>query len=200
VVDGREWEIAGTETFWTKTQAEEHFKPFEDWMKRRGILHLAFWEKQKRGAWHPHVLVNKFCNVNVVREFMVERGWGQIMMFKRVVLEGSHNPRGRGDTVAPAPLARYLIKYLTKAHTCEPRKKFFTGTASCKAGKLTHEGAVAFLWNPYVETPYSFLYHKGLSLFWQLYERLPEFRDVRHCIRLGWEETEWWNFDPFFDP
>lgn len=192
--DGTLAQVVGSEVYWTKTQAEQHFKPFEDWCRRRGIQHLAFWEKQKRGAWHPHVLVNKYCDVKVVREFMMARGWGIQMFFKRVQLGGSESVRGHGETVAPAPLARYLIKYLTKAHTCEPRKKFFTGARASVAGNLK------FKWNPWTELPHSMLYFYGRSLFQQFYGRLPKFCDQRHVIELGYHEKEWWNIDPWFDP
>lgn len=204
--DGRVAEVIGTEVYWTKTQAEEHFKPFEDWLRRRGAKHLVFWERQKRGAWHPHVLVNKYCDVKAVRWFMMDRGWGQIMKFKRVVSEGSHNPKGHGESVAPEQLTRYLIKYLTKAYTCEPRKKFFGGSRGCLVAPLTgslekgEKRVVLWKWNPWLETPHGYLYEMGVEPFNVLYGRAPTFCDVRECMRLGYQVADWGSVDPWYDP
>lgn len=35
----------------------------------------------------------------------------------------------------------------------------------------------------------------GRSLFIELYGRLPKFRDMRHVMRLGVEDTGWANID-----
>lgn len=183
--------------YWTKTEAETHFKPFEDWLRRNGVAHLVFWERQQRGAWHPHVLVDRRIEVDWLRPWMVARGWGPIMKCKYVVRGMSDTDDGRGPRIGPKRLVGYLVKYLTKAYTddlVEPRKKFFGGSRDAKAGN------VRFKWVPWVE-PHAMLYHWGRIFFRELHkDTLPTFRDMRYILKLGVEYVDWTAQDPWYVP
>jgi hypothetical protein len=175
---------------WTKDEAEAHFKPFRDLVARRGLEMIVVWEKQKRGSWHPHCLVSGFFDVNFLRSWMVERGWGQQMHVELV--SGRPYNDGHGWFLAGSSrvLIRYLTKYLTKSFTAptDAKKKIFSATHASKAG------STKFSWMA-TERAGAYLYAHGRSLFLQLYGRLPSFKDMASVIRLGVEETGWADVD-----
>lgn len=187
------------EQFRTKTQAEAALKPFLDVLrnckrKDSSIGWLVFWERQKRGAWHPHILLNRRFSIDWLRPFMMERGWGE-QMFLKYVQQGLESD-GRGPSIGPERLVRYLIKYLTKATTddaIEPRKKFFGGSHGAKAG------TVNFKWAPWFE-PTSMLWFYGRQLYFEMHGEHPSFDAMAYVIRLGVEATDWLQVDPWWMP
>ena len=182
------------EPFWTKTQAEEKLKPFLDKLRREKASFLVFWERQKRGAWHPHILLNRRFEVNGLRAFMMARGWGSQMYLKHVTsgLESD----GSGPRIGVTRLTRYLVKYLTKASTddqVEPGKKFFGGSHTAKAGN------VKFKWAPWFE-PTAMLFFFGARTYFELHGEPPGFHSMAYVIRLGVEACDWLSVDPWWMP
>jgi len=183
-------------TCWTKDEAERAFKPFRDLCARRGVALLVVWELQKRGAWHPHCLVNKRLDVGAIRDFMVARGWG-IQMRVEWVRRLSRND-GTGwheDSRENERVIRYMTKYLTKSLGAAEgfsRKKCFGGSRSTKCG------GISFKWVPWVK-PWSYLWACGRSLFFQLYEREPFWNQFRDVVRLGVENVGWADVDPWWE-
>jgi hypothetical protein len=180
---------------WTKDEAEAAFKPFRDLCARREIKMLVVWERQDRGSWHPHVLVNRYLDVNFLRPWMMNRGWGQQM--KAESLFHSRTINGGGWTAwqgGAQHVIRYLTKYLTKSRTgpADFKKKIFSASAGVKVGVTN------FRWLPEIR-PGAYLYFFGRSLFEQLYGEPPSFRDMMQCIRLGVEETGWADIDPLWE-
>lgn len=191
------------EPFWTKHEAEDHFKPFRDSLRRKGIAHVVVWERQKRGAWHPHVLVNRYLDVNLVRPFMVDRGWGKIMKVIRCsrVSVTSYDGQGGVKTSQTMPGARGIVSYLTKYLT--KSLHFTEGCANKKVfgvDRGSRRGTVNFKWHPSVRAG-AWLYASGLALFLALNGELPRWKDTSYVIRLGVEDTgyaavnPWWEFD-----
>jgi hypothetical protein len=187
------------ENYWSKDEAEAHFKPFRDLCSRRGYEILVVWERQKRGAWHPHCLVSGFFNVLWLRPWMVARGWGQQMRVDRIQQREVHNSArdGRGQWrptwEGGGSIVRYLTKYLSKGFR-EPfalKKKCFSGTSASKCG------TTRFAWAPW-EKPGAYLWASGLELFSILYGRPPSFKDVGSVIRCGVEATDWASVDPLW--
>jgi hypothetical protein len=169
---------------------------------RRRCTYLAFWELQKRGSWHLHLLTSAFLDVNELRPWMVDRGWGPQMRVERVAVNHSvryeHGWGAGALGVANvgnggARLARYLTKYLTKSLDECPRKKAFSGSAAAKVG------SIGFQWTPETN-PNAYFFYYGRQLFYELYGRQPKFTEFREVCRLGYEATEWASRDPWSDP
>jgi len=191
------------EPLWTKDEAEAHFKPFRDLCARRGFDLLVVWERQKRGAWHPHCLVNHWIDVGKLRPWMMARGWGQQMRADIVVGRGEwrkqSDARGvwRPCGAGVGRVIHYLTKYLTKGfgsssdRAAATKKKMFSGTAATKAGTTN------FKWVP-EEHPGSYLWAWGRELFSQLNGHPPSFRNVGEVLRLGVEVTGWADIDPWW--
>lgn len=191
--------LAG-EAYWSKTEAEESVKPFLDLLRRRGFEFLLVWERQKRGSWHPHILINGRLDVSLVRPWMMKRGWGQQMRVEWVV-RGARMFDSFGNVTTQKDLVGYLTKklrsYLLKARTddaVEPRKKFFGGTARSKAGN------VRFAWNPATDTAHTFLYYYGRNLFVDMFGTPPTFRDLPVVLKLGFEDRDWASVDFLYSP
>lgn len=178
---------------WNKTEAELHLKPFLDYLRRRGAEFLLVWEMQKRGAWHPHILVNKFVDVNWARPWMMQRGWGQQMRFELVKRNDGRPVDGRVRDYICKSLRGYLLKARTD-DMLEPRKKFFGGTARSKCGNIK------FAWNPATDTAHSFLYYYGRNLFTEIYQTSPSHRDLPIVMQLGLRDRNWLDCDFLYEP
>ena len=197
------WTFSFAENLEDKEEAERRFKPFRDLVKRKGGDLLVFWERQKRGAWHCHVLMNKFLHVVWLRPWMVERGWGPQMRVEKVTLIREWTGVQR-DAVAGGctkhvhevkRLVRYLMKYLTKElNDCSggEKKKAWGGSRGGKAGNLK------FSFAPW-ENPASMLYAIGREFYRQLYGTWPKWTEsFSFIVKLGFEETGWGDKDPWF--
>jgi len=189
-----------TRITWTKTEAEQHIKPFLDQLRRKGFEFLLVWELQKRFSWHPHILINGRLDVNVVRPWMMKRGWGPQMRVEWVVRDYKMFDRF-GNHCTGDELIGYLTKklrsYLLKARTddaTEPRKKFFGGTHRSKVGN------VRFSWNPATDTAHAMLYYYGRNLFTEIWQTPPTFRDLPVVMALGVEDTNWLDVDFLYEP
>lgn len=184
---------SGDQAFWSKDEAEKHFKPFRDLCARRRVELIVIWEKQKRGAWHPHCLVNQFFDVNFLRPWMVERGWGSIMRLEWVTkhrasvwaqphaAQMEHCHMGR--------IIRYLTKYLTKSLR-DPEARFAEKSKVFGASRAAKAGGTSFKWAPWVKAG-SMLWYYGQEFFVLFHGRQPGFLDSMECIRLGVEATDW---------
>lgn len=211
------WTFTIHEAITDKDVAMARAKPLFDLLRRRFEMrcyagardrypgsYLAFWELQKRGSWHLHLLTGVHLDVNWLRPWMVERGWGQQMRVEwvRVVNRAPITKYGCPLGVANvgnggAKLARYLTKYLTKSLDEIPRKKAFNGSREARFG------TTGFSWMPCVN-PAAYFFHYGRELFWALHHRAPRLfgfnDDSRYVMRLGYEAVEWWLRDPWTDP
>jgi len=190
---------AAGESLWTKDQAEAHFKPFRDLCARRGVELLVVWERQARGSWHPHCLVNRFLDVNRVRPWMMARGWGPQMRAELVRVHRVYTNDGGGagwkKTIeGERYVVRYLTKYVTKGMQGDlsAKKKLFSGSARVKAG------TTRFKWLPHIKAG-AYLFAAGIELFSVLYGRPPKFHDMATVIRIGVEETGWAAIDPWWE-
>lgn len=207
---------------WNKTEAETALKPFLDLCRRRGHRFLVVWELQARLSWHPHILVNGRFDVAWLRPWMMERGWGQQMFVKYIVGGGLAKMSSLPLQVRVAQekltdyLTKSLRKYLLKAKTDdrEPRKKFFCGTRESVVASLTvrdgdrwSEKLSKFIprrvkgwdWNPWLETAHAYLYARGRSLYYQMFQSFPTFRDFDTVIGLGVRDTSWLDVDFLFE-
>lgn len=197
------WTFTFQELVLDKEEAEKRFRPLVDLFRRRGAKHLAFWEPQKRGAWHVHLLTDKYFDVVWLRPWLMKRGWGPQMKVK-VVQKGSQWVQGKGwvtDDSGVRRLCWYLRKYLTKSLSASTDgKKAFGGSVAAKAG------TTRFKWNPRTDNPLSYLYFYGARLYRELHGENPRWRGdcllnsglFSLLIRMGYEYTDYGSFDPFF--
>ena len=167
------WTFTFAENLQDKKEAERRFKKVRDLFDRKGAEYLAVWERQTRGAWHVHLVTDKYFSVHWLRPWVVARGFGQFLRVE--VLRGRHrceDGKWRRDETQHRRVARYITKYLRKGMSgvADGGVKRFVGKRLCKAG------TTRFSWRP-EENPNAMLYSYGRSLFYQIHRRLPTFRE-----------------------
>jgi hypothetical protein len=188
----------GDEPLWTKDEAEAHFKPFHDLCARKGYELLVVWERQSRGSWHPHCLLNHFIDVNWLRPWMVSRGWGQQMRAEHVLFKlcsgytnGVRDEYGGGDG---RKVVRYLTKYLTKSRpdADSVKKKIFSANARVKVG------TTRFRWVSW-EHSGARLYFYGRPI-WDALNPGEKFNLIwmNNVLQLGAEYLHWDDLDPWW--
>jgi hypothetical protein len=105
------WTMTFKENLQDEVEAKKRFRGVCDLIRRRGGKYLGVWERQKRGAWHLHLLVNIYFDWTWFQKWLLARGWGEVLRVDRVY--------SKPDAVGLArwrPLARYLSKYLFKQY------------------------------------------------------------------------------------
>ena len=105
------WTLTFAENLQDEVEAKKRFRGICDLVRRRGGKYLGVWERQKRGAWHLHLLVNIYLDWNWFQKWLVARGWGEVLRVDRV-----HCKPGAVGLARWRPLARYLSKYLLKQY------------------------------------------------------------------------------------
>jgi hypothetical protein len=124
-----------------KKEAMQRWKPVRDYLVRQGVDFVGVWQRQKRGAWHFHALVNLRLNVVTLRAFCVERGWGSQLNIELI---------GRGsDRFSDAATAvRYLCRYLTRDYGEVGRSRLTSGLDSNSVGntRFSWVGGRAHVW------------------------------------------------------
>ncbi len=196
------WTFTFAENLDDKELAGRRFKPLQDLIRRRGGEELHFWETQKRGALHVHLVTNLYLSVDFLRGnpvepgFMVARGWGPIMRVERVASHARYGPDGwQREASKEMGLIRYLLKYLTKSmHDAHRWEKPWGGSASAKVINTR------FRWVPWISAS-CFLFHVGRAALFEIFGETPgrmTLEMVHHCIRIGYEVTDWASYDPWF--
>lgn len=166
------WLITFTfrENITDKSEAMRRFKPIADYLKRQKADWCGVWQQQRRGAWHLHMLVNRWQDVNVLREFAVARGWGQFINAEKVG-DGGYRFMDSKRVVS------YLTRYLSR-DMCEHvpmRVRLAAGT------KPTAVGTVKFSWVHGVARAWRY----GCELFSACYGYSPRSKEDRQRA-FGW--------------
>lgn len=187
------WTMTMQRNVTEKSEAEAMLRPLKDLIRGEGGHIAGVWERQERGAWHIHFLTDIYLDVNFVRPFMVERGWGQQMVARRLQAHAHFDgQRWSLDLSNVKRLIRYIAKYVTKSLTDDQgeRVRVFFCSSSIKAS------TVRFSWTK-EENASTYLYYWGRALFATLYGREPKFHEIDHVMRLGVEDTDWLSVDPW---
>lgn len=203
------WTLTTARNVTSKAEAEVIAKPLWDRIRHRGGRRLHFWERQERGAWHVHFITDIYLDVNELRPWLIERGWGPQMWADRVRPSNARYQPGVGwatDNSRYIRLIRYLQKYVTKSITDDQGKRVkpFGGSRSAKMGNCQ------FKWVPW-ERPGAYLYAMGLDAYILLYGRVPHLnctlspeiarlRNTRMLIDLGVSAVNWLDVDPWYIP
>jgi hypothetical protein len=165
-----------------KAEAERRWKPIADYLKRHKVEWCGVWQQQKRGAWHHHVLINRYLDINTLRPFAVARGWGTFINIERV---------GKGSHRFPevAKLVRYLTRYLTR-DLCGHVPARIRLTSGSNVNKV---GTVRFMWVEGMAR----VWRVGVQGFVDVYGLLPRrFTEIREAWTIGFHLTGLLTFEP----
>jgi len=187
-----------------KHEAQKRFKPISDWLDRRGIEWNGVWQQQKRGAWHLHILINKYVSIGEFRAFAVKRGWGTFINLRGVGQAG-----GNTDFQDAAKLISYLCRYLTRSYTIDvpARVRLSAGKSVTKRGNTNFKwvNGIGRVWRAGCTAMAGKRIYNRKS--WGEYWSLPRFSDVEAqqvvwragCLVTGYDFQElmhWLNKGP----
>lgn len=167
-------------------EAWKRFKPCGDWLRNRGIQAIGAWQQQKRGAWHAHLVINGFVDINRLREFLTHRGWGRFMRVDKIIWP----PDAKQAKAEASRAIRYVTRYVGRdAETCQAaamghRVTIYVG--KCKKGtvRFVWVGGLGRVWRLGCS-----LYCQAYGLYaWQLDWARRE-RNRQEILRMGLEEV-----------
>lgn len=176
--------ITFAENVTDKARAERSWRPVREWFNRREVAYLGVWENQTRGAWHLHLLLSRYIDIRVFREFAVSVGWGPIMRIDRVTFKvddfNAPDPKQLASQVDR--VKRYLLKYLRKGQWSSDGVQ--SGAKLSVFGKACRRVTMAV---SFTEDMAGRLFDAGREVFFTVYGRLPTWADYKKVMRLGWE-------------
>jgi len=201
------WTLTTARNVTSKAEAEAIAKPLWDRIRNKGGKRLHFWERQERGAWHVHFVTDIYLDVNELRGWLVDRGWGPQMRAERVRESNARFQPGQGwstDNSRYLRLIRYLQKYVTKS-ICDDQGKHVKPFGGDRASKV---GTIKFSWVPWIR-PGSYLYAMGLDAYLMSHGHAPKLdptlhvgyahlKIVRMLVDLGVSASNWLAVDPWY--
>jgi hypothetical protein len=102
------------------SEAASRWLPVSRYLRARGVRGIGVWQRQKRGAWHLHLVMNKPVHIIGLRDAAVGAGWGQFLNMRLIrPPQGEKNDytfakNGRGAWSVVGYLARYLTRDFQK--------------------------------------------------------------------------------------
>jgi hypothetical protein len=132
-------------------EASRRWQPVARWMKE--VKHVRFvgvWQRQKRGCWHLHLILDRRVDATALRSRAVESGMGSqvdLQFIRRRESDGEHTIskttgkkyNGNWDR-ANYSVVHYLCRYLTR----DFQKDF--GAQLVVRGGIERTGNVRFAW------------------------------------------------------
>ena len=161
-------------------EAKKRWRPVADWLRRRGVLCVGAWQRQKRGAWHLHVVASKLVPILELRAFAMSRGWGSFINLRRV---GCDRTVGSAEWFAEVEkAARYIARYVDR----DAPAGSYGESLTCYVGRGARVGNVQFNWVGGL----SGVYRAGLAMYWELNHHRPAIwkpEVVDYIMQLGLE-------------
>jgi hypothetical protein len=166
-------------------QAKVRWRRLKERLRRRypSIRMAGAWQRQTRGAWHYHGVVDRHLPVDWLREVAVACGFGQQMKLKSVMLPGEASRRsGRCDGGHNWSLARvcnYITRYVARDfldESVDPGARVVDYFGDCRVC------STAFAW----VAGFARLWRAGRAEWYQLYGEAPSWTAYHDVILLGW--------------
>lgn len=162
-----------SENITDKAEAETRWHRLRERLRRRSpdLNAVGVWQRQARGAWHLHLVMDRFLSVEWLRPSAVACGFGTFINLRPINRNGFRQ-------FSSEQVGRYVARYLTRDTPAEDkgvRLVAYLGNA--------HRATVRFAWARGLHA----LWRNGRSEFWELFQRLPTSEDWWFIVRLGWE-------------
>jgi hypothetical protein len=160
-----------------RAEAERRWRRLRERIRRKksGLRFVGCWQRQSRGAWHLHLVVDDFLNVQWLRPAAIECGFGPQMVLKPMNKPGFR--RANAKYVADY-VSRYIIRDLSdRGDDWKVRLPVFGGPGARVA-------VCRFGWARGI----SKLYRLGREWWSELFApEQPTFEDYWFIVRLGWQ-------------
>lgn len=143
-------------------EAKVRWRPVADWIRRHGVVAVGAWQRQKRGAWHLHLVCSRRMDIVRLRDFAMGRGWGSFINLRPVSV---HDPRSKQFGEDVDRTADYVSRYITR----DMGGAAWGDSLTCYVGKSARVGSVKFAWAGGL----SACWRAGCGLYQELYGHPP---------------------------
>lgn len=120
-----------------KAEARVRWRAFRERLKRKfpTVRAVGCWQRQRRGAWHLHLVCSCVLGVHAVRSMALATGWGTFVDLK--LIQGISEARGYRSGVSTATavgVANYITRYITRDLDTAEQGEHLTVYVEAKVG------------------------------------------------------------------
>jgi hypothetical protein len=158
-------------------EAKRRWHCLRERIKRRygRVRGVGVWQRQERGAWHFHCVLDRFFDIGWLREAALATGFGTFVDLKFIRPRNGFNFIG-GKAVAQY-LTRYMVRDLSDGNQGE-RLVTYLGDGRVGSSRFGWARGMALL------------YRLGRPLYFELFQRIPRFEEYWLIVRIGWESLD----------
>lgn len=156
-----------------REEAEVRYRRLKERLRRHTLTlnAVGVWQRQARGAWHLHLVMDRQVSIEWLRPAAVACGFGPFVNLKRIGADGFRQ-------LSPAKVARYISRYVSRDLPDEDkgaRLVAYVGNARRATVRFGWANGVSRLWRA------------GRGLFFDMFGHSPDFESYWFVVRLGWE-------------
>lgn len=161
-----------------KSEAETRFARLRERLRRiyPTLLGVGVWQRQTRGAWHLHLVLDRQIPVDWLRPAAVACGFGSFVNLKHIKPTNGFRDAGGVERVS-----RYVSRYVTRGFRSEEDGK--ARLVCYIRPKASRMCTCRFTWGGGLHK----LFRAGRGNFYEIFGYLPTRDDWVLVVRLGWE-------------
>jgi len=165
------------ENITSKSEAEVRWGRLRERLRRRypNLKGVGVWQRQSRGAWHLHLVIDRQLDINWLRPAAMACGFGTFINLRFV-----KKMDGFRDMGGAVKVARYIARYVTRDERGIEDKGV---RIVCFIGRETRIASTRFGW----AAGLSQLWRYGRAEFFTIFGCAPSAGQYGLCVRLGWE-------------
>jgi len=159
-----------------KGEAEIRFSRLRERLRRAKptLRFVGVWQRQERGAWHVHLVIDRQLDITWLRPIAIECGFGSFINLRRIKPTPGFRDMGGGRKVA-----QYISRYVTRDER-RPEDKGVRLVCWMGGAKVCNQ---RFAWANGLQA----LWRRGRGLFYEMFEYIPEPAEWWIVVRMGWE-------------
>jgi hypothetical protein len=160
-----------------KSEAEVRWARLRERLRRHAPLlkGVGVWQRQSRGAWHLHLVIDRHINIHWLRPAAQACGFGSFINLRFV-----KQFDGFRDMGGPVKVARYISRYVTRDERGLEDKGV---RIVCFISREARIASTRFGW----AAGLSQLWRYGRAEFYSIFGHAPTSGEYQLCVRLGWE-------------
>lgn len=156
-----------------RVEAEKRYRRLKERLRRRflSLNAVGVWQRQARGAWHLHLVLDRCIAIEWLRPQAVACGFGTFINLRRIGAAGFRQ-------LGPDRVARYISRYVSRdlpEGDKGARLVAYIGNARRCTVRFGWANGVSKLWRA------------GRGIFFELFGHTPDFDSYWFVVRLGWE-------------
>ena len=169
------------ENITVKREAAERWEPLKKRLKRKfkSLMGVGVWQRQKRGAWHLHMVMSQRVAIEWLRAAAMDCGFGSFINIKYVDSSDKARVHNFKDAkiVGAKDVASYITRYLWRARDSKDkgvRLTEYLGKCRISTVRFSWVGGMSRVWRA------------GVAAWVELWGCEPSFEGWENVISLGW--------------